>query len=126
MSKFGYVYSFNIRNHKNENEINPLGLDVLTDYECDESGGYSPLSQYIKRYIDLDSEEIKIEVIDNPYFNNAEIVGYSWGSNGGEGDWENIDIDTGKEIIKKYCNDVKNKKTYFEATGETVAYFYQD
>ncbi|MGM0941336.1 MAG: hypothetical protein ACQEWU_10290 [Bacillota bacterium] len=125
-NKAGYVYSFNIRNHKNQNEINPFGVNVLTDYECERTDGDLGLSQYIKRYIDLDSEEIKIEVRDNPYFNKADIVGYDWGSGGGEGEWESIDEDAAKEIIRKYCHDVKHNNIHFEATGENVAYFYHD
>lgn len=127
MSKIVYVYSFNIRNHKDENDIAPLGVDVLIKCECKKTtNGYTPFPQYIKRYLDLDQEKIQIEVLDNPYFKEVEIIGYSWGSNGGEGEWEHIDKKKADEIVKKYCRDVKENNIYFEKTGENVAYYYLD
>lgn len=127
MSKIVHVYSFNIRNHKNENDIAPLGVDILFECECEKTtNAYTHFLQYIKKYLDLDQEKIQIEVLDNPYFKKVEIIGYSWGSNGGEGEWEDIDKKEADEIVKKYCRDVKEKNVYFEKTGESVAYYYVD
>lgn len=103
MNKIVYVYGFNIRNHRNENDIAPLDVDVLIKCDCKETtNGYTPFPQYIKPYLKLEKEEIQVEVLDNPYFEEIEIIGYSWGSNGGQGEFENINKQKANDVIKKF------------------------
>lgn len=126
VSYFGYVYYFNIHNHEYENEIQPLRVYVLTDYETMRNGRRPGISRYIKRYIDLNSEEIKIEVIENPYFKKAEIVNYAWGFNGVEYGSDFIDESAAKKMVKNYCLDVKNNNISLENKGENGGFFYRD
>lgn len=139
LRKFGYTYSFNIHGKENEDgDIRYLDVEVVMDYnvthstsdEFTKDTSIPDFSDYLKVYLDLKDEKIKVDVEPNPYFDSVSIQDYSVNSFiapfDAYSDVQNEKISESKcdEILAEYLLNVKNNEAPFEKNAQCLSYFF--